>query len=155
MFLAAAALASTLVIQLPWMNAPTAGTVYDSADHPGAIFVVEGFQLRCGPCNENAPRFAAMARSYGNEPRAQFVEVGLDRTARDFQQWIARHQPSHPVLMDAERAVWGPLGGTGTPTTWVLDCHMNVVWEHVGGLGDEGEVELKAAVDSALTLPCE
>ena len=151
---AAIALASSLVIQLPWMNAPTAGTTYDSTTHQGAVFILEAYQLRCAPCNDNAPRFAAVANAFSSDPRAQFVELGLDTTDRDYTQWIARYHPQHPVLKDANHAVWGPLGGTGTPTTWILDCHMDVAWTHVGALGDDGQADLQAAVESALAAPC-
>src|SRR5688500_3480571 len=130
-FLAVSANAQAIApFALKWENAPNGG-LYNSSEHPDAVFVIEAYQLRCGPCNTNVPNLHDLAGFYGYEPRVQILDLGIDRSPRDYQQWIAKHEPVYPVLNDARRQVWSQLGGSGTPTTWVLDCKLNVKWKHV------------------------
>lgn len=143
-----------LAIHLPWVNGPTPGTSYDSKDHPNGVFVVEAYQLNCGYCNENAPHFGELAGFYSYDPRVQFIDLGLDRVPRDYDRWIALHHPAHVVLMDAQHVVWAALGGSGTPTTYVLDCKLDVKWSYVGVYEAGTREELKANVDALLATNC-
>ncbi len=140
--------------KLPVMNGAE-GAVYDSAEKTDAVFIVESYQLRCSYCNDNAPKVDELAQFFAYEERVQFLNLGIDRDRRDYQQWIQRHSPSFPVLMDAQRSVWNQLGGSGTPTTWVLNCRHEVKWTHVGSWEQATRGELKGVIDRELAANCQ
>lgn len=140
--------------QLPVMNGSD-GEVYDSATKTDAVFIVESYQLRCGYCNDNAPKVDELARYFSYEEKVQFLNLGIDRDNRDYQQWIQRHNPSFPVLKDAQRTLWNQLRGSGTPTTWVLNCKHEVKWTHVGSWDEGTREELKGVIDAELAANCQ
>lgn len=150
---AAATLFSISPFKLPLMSGAD-GAQFDTASYRKTVFVVEGFQLRCGPCNDNAPNIGDLASFYSYEDRVQVVDLGLDRAKSDYKQWIQRHDVKHDVVMDANRAVWGQLRGSGTPTTWVVDCNMNVKYEHVGTWDDDTKAKVHKVIDELLDGDC-
>ncbi len=140
---------------LPWMNNTTgASTNYSSTDHPNTVFVVEAYFLNCPYCNDNAPNVDDLSSKYASEPRVQVLDVGVDRSASQYATWIQRHNPNHPVLMDAKRALIGQLGTSGYPSTYVIDCHYNVVKSTSGLWGSSTENSLMKAIDNALATDC-
>jgi sugar/nucleoside kinase (ribokinase family) len=141
---------------LPQMNGE-ANAVFDTEAHANSVFLIEGFQLRCGPCQENAPKVQALARYFSYEPRFVALDLGIDRQAQDYKQWMAQHPPVGPVLMDAKRELFAAsaMSGRVTPTTWVLDCHLEVRWRHEGVWDDAAKKAAKQAIDGALEESCE
>ena len=137
------------------MNGTEAGSRFKSSDHPDAVFVLDAFQLNCGPCRQNAPNIESLARFYSYEPRVQVVDVGIDTVRVNFTNWIRQMQPGHPVVMDADRTIWKSLRGTGTPTTWLVDCKLNVRWSHVGVFSPETQKEISTKIDELLEEKCD
>jgi AhpC/TSA family len=149
LFVSATAFGATVApFQLPWMNHATPGTIYKSADHPNTVFVLEAYFRSCSYCNANAPLVDDLAESYADNARVQVIDLGIDKYDNDYRIWIANHQPNHPVLKDANRVVVTPLGTTAYPTTYVVDCNMNVVYRSVGGWSSIAPIQ--QAVDAAL-----
>src|SRR5437868_1958977 len=83
------------VVSFPWMNGPASGAVYRLADHPNTVFVFEAYELSCVYCNDNAPNVDALAAEFASDPSVQVIDLGLDTSLRDYQSWIAQHNPNH------------------------------------------------------------
>jgi peroxiredoxin len=140
---------------LPWMNATSGtGVNYSSAERPNAVFVVEAYFLNCPYCNENAQNVNDLAAKYSAESRVQVLDVGIDRKDSQYATWISRHNPNHPVLKDASRELIGQLGTTGYPSTYVIDCHGEVTYKHVGEWEAADIGEISAHIDEALKTEC-
>lgn len=135
---------------LRWFNAPQTGTMYNSADHLGAVFVLESFFQTCSYCNENAPNVDALATAYKDDARVQILDIGIDKTDRSYQLWVSQHNPNHPVLMDTAKTLTNQLGTTGYPSTYVLDCTMKVLYKSTGVWDSATKKELKDQIDGLL-----
>lgn len=146
--------AGTLPFNLPWMNSAKAGTTFSSVDHPAGIFVVEAYFLNCPYCNTNAPNVDELVDKYANEPRVHVLDVGVDRSDSDYQSWISKHRPNHPVLKDSTRKLIGKLGTAGYPSTYVIDCRGNVVKETSGEWNSSTRQEIQSAIDALLKQEC-
>jgi len=138
--------------ELPNMNA--SGTIYRSADFINGIFVVENYFINCPYCNDNAPNVHAMQAEYAQYGQVQFLDVGIDRTDRQYEQWISRHSPVHPVLKDDSRVLTNQLGTTGFPSAYLIDCHMNVVYKTTGVWDASTKQEIKAKIAELMLVPC-
>ena len=159
LLLASSSVASALTVtpfSLPWMNSTTTPRGnYVSADHTNGIFVVEAYFLGCPYCNENAQNVNDLATAYENESRVQVLDVGIDRSPSQYDEWIRRHSPNHPVLMDASRTLIRQLGTSGYPSTYVLNCRGEVVYTGEGGPWEAAEkAAIKAAIDGLLAQEC-
>jgi len=139
---------------LPWMNAETTGTAYSSASHANGIFVVEAYFLGCPYCNDNAPNVNDLTDKYASSDRVQVLDVGVDRSDADYEEWIRKHQPNHPVLKDAQRVLIKQLGTTGYPSTYVVDCKGNVVYKTSGVWNSAKKAAIHKAVDTLLAVDC-
>lgn len=141
---------------LPWKNRTDRDpTTWNSADYKNSAFVVEVYQLRCPPCNTNAANINNIAATYANNSKVQVISTGLDQDETSYKQWIMRHSPNHPVLMDENRTLSRQLGVTVTPTTFVLDCNKNVKWQHSGVLTSDNINEIKSTINSLSGQRCE
>ncbi len=140
---------------LKWMNHEVAGTYYRSSDHPNAVFVVEAYFRNCPYCNDNAHNVDALKDHYSDNDLVQVLDVSSDCSNRDYRDWIAEHNPNHPVLNDCNWEVLGPLGITGMPTAVVLDCNLNELYR-TGGTWDSWEIRrLRNVIDRQLAAGCE
>lgn len=150
-------------LEFPWMNGPTRDARYVMADHPNAVHVFEAYSLSCSWCNRNASQVKAMAEDFRQKAeentkyeRVQFVDLGLDRSRRDYEAWISRHEPSYPVVKDADRVVWDALKqDSGIPQTFVVDCEGQLVDSTIGYWGASQKRTLRRAVETALEKVCD
>ena len=142
---------------LPWYDrSGTSQQTYNSYDYRNSVFVIEVFQLRCPLCNDNAPNIANLADEYRRSfMSTQVLSIGLDQDEQSYRQWIMRHSPSHPVLKDVGRQISQQLGVTQTPGTFVLDCRLNVRWQHSGVWSTTTISEIKATVSTLSQQPCQ
>jgi thiol-disulfide isomerase/thioredoxin len=132
---------------LPQMNPSHGASVFNTNDYDDVLYVVETYQLRCHYCDDNAPNVGALAAEYADNERVIFIDLGIDSSDRDYAQWISRHNVSHVVLKDASRTVFRQLGARGTPTSYVLDSDLNIVWEHQGVWGSNQINSLRTLID--------
>lgn len=139
---------------LPWMNQSSGEATYHSVDHPGGVFVIEAYFLNCPYCNDNAPNVDRLADKYRGNPRVQVLDVGVDRNDSQYESWIQKHNPNHPVLKDPRRTVIGPLGTTGFPSTYVLDCNGNVRESTSGLWNATKKAQLEQAIEKLLGETC-
>jgi peroxiredoxin len=140
---------------LPQMNSEPAGQMFNSADYSGRAWLIENYFNSCSYCNENAPKVNDLAAFYKDNPRVVFIDLGIDRQDSQYQSWISKHKPNHPVLKDSSRTVSGELGTQGYPTSYVMNCRMEIIWSHEGTWDDQGTIdEIKAKIDEALSTEC-
>lgn len=135
---------------LPWVNGAENQTTYDSTTHKNSVFVVEAYFLRCPYCNDNAPAVNDLAADYADEPRVQVLDVGRDTSDADYAEWIRRHSPNHPVLKDTRRTLLTQLGTSAYPSTYVLDCNLQVVYSTVGAWSQSTARTLRRVIDEQL-----
>lgn len=135
---------------LPQMNPAIDVEEFSTANYDDGVYVIETFQLRCSYCNTNAPNMVGLAEFYRNDERVKFIDLGLDRSDRDYAQWISRHNVEHYVLKDADRVVVADLGTRGTPTSYILDADLNIIWEHEGVWSANDIEAMKAIIDANL-----
>lgn len=140
--------------QLPWMNHATPGTVYDTADHKDGVFVIEAYFLNCPYCNQNAPNVDDLADSFANEPRVQVLDVGIDRKDSQYETWITKHHPNHPVLKDDKQQVISQLGTSGYPSTYIVDCKGAVRQKSTGVWNMQTESSMKQTIIELLKQSC-
>lgn len=139
---------------LPQMNHAVPGTLYNSADHKDAVFLVEAYFLNCPYCNDNAPNVDALADSFANEPRVQVLDVGIDRNDSQYKTWIQKHKPNHPVLKDASRTLIRQLGTSGYPSSYLIDCNGKVRHQTSGVWSMAKETGFKDKIAEVLKESC-
>lgn len=139
----------------PLKNGESRDEVYKMSDHKAGVFVFEAYRLSCGYCNENAPTVDALATEYASNPRVQILDLGLDTQDSEFAEWIARHQPNHPVIQDTGRRVYNALKtSNGVPQVFVVNCQGQMVGNHVG-TWDGAERKIRGYIEQALKTTCE
>jgi len=143
---------SLLPIQLPQMNAEP-GTVYSSPVN--AVTVVEAYFNTCPYCNYNAPNVDELADEYRSNDRVQVLDVGIDRKDSDYQSWINKHKPNHPVLKDSSRILINQLGTKSYPSTYVIGCDGQVLMKTSGQWSQSTKRKIRDAVEAALKVDCD
>ncbi len=135
------------------MNAEQPGAIYQPSIN--GITVVEMYFNTCVYCNQNAERVNKLAEFYEPVRRVQVLDVGIDKNDSDYSSWIAKHQPNHPVLKDAQRNVAKALGTTSYPSTYVLDCNGEVLYKSVGAWTKKIEDKVYDAIDRGFGIQCD
>ena len=155
MLISTSVMAKTLPpFSLPQMNATPVGTMFDSENNHGRVWLIENYYNACSYCNANAPMVNSLADFYKDNTRILFVDLGIDRTDNLYQSWISKHSPNHPVLKDASRVVTNVLGTQGYPTSYIISCNMEILWSHEGSWDASTVDEIKSKIASALTEVC-
>jgi peroxiredoxin len=144
-----------LPVSLPQMNAEQPGTVFSTDSIKNGVVVVEAYFNTCPYCNMNAPAVAALADSYKDNSRVVVLDVGIDRNDSDYSNWIAKHHPNHPVLKDSQRQLVKKLGTTSYPSTYVLNCHGDIVAKTVGQWSQTEQATIQEGIKTALQTVCE
>lgn len=114
------------------------------------VVVVEAYFNTCPYCNDNAANVDDLAEEFSHELRLKVVDVGIDRKTSDYQAWISKHNPNHPVLMDSNKKLISQLGTSSYPSTYVIDCQGNVKFRSVGVWSSLTKERIKAAIDAGL-----
>jgi len=140
---------------LTWYNRTDRDpATFNSADYKNTVFVIEVYQLRCPPCNTNAPNVKALAASHQNNAHVKVLDIGIDQDQDSYRQWVMRHQPQHPVLIDTGRTVAFALGVQSTPSTYILDCNKNVRWQHTGVWTPANLQEINNQIEVLSSMKC-
>lgn len=111
------------------------------------VRVVEAYFNTCPYCNYNAPNVDEIAEEF---QEIDVLDVGIDRNDSDYENWVAKHHPNHPVLKDARRELIGKLGTTGYPSTYVLGCDNEIVFKTSGQWSQTTKKKIKSAIEKAL-----
>lgn len=136
---------------LPWVNSESPNASYSSQEWQDAVWVVEAFFLGCPYCNDNAGNVNDLQDYFKNDERVQILDVGIDKNASSYEEWIRKHQPNHPVLKDSSRTLIRQLGTTSYPSTYVLDKNLKVIYKASGVWNAKVEAQIKSAVEKALS----
>jgi peroxiredoxin len=91
----------------------------------GKVVVLNFWTKTCGPCLEEMPELAELAKIVKDRPDVAIVTVSVDDSAADVQptlQTILREPPPFRVLIDpGSEVVHGKFGTRLFPETWFVD----------------------------------
>lgn len=152
-FVAQSAVAG-IAFDLPWMNSNEPGATYKTSEFPGSVFVLETYFLGCPYCNDNAPNVDALAEEYAVDQRVQVLDVGIDTQDWQYEEWIRRHRPNHPVVKDVGRKIVKQLGTRAYPSVYVVDCNGEVTYKYEGAWNSSVKSQIRAKIKSLLDGQC-
>ncbi len=140
---------------LPQMNAEVPGTLYSSEQQSCPVFVLENYFLNCPYCNDNAPNVDDLAEEFKDNKFVAVLDIGIDKSDSQYEEWIRRHHPNHPVLKDAKKTLTNQLGTSGYPSTYVLDFEGKVVLKTSGVWSSATKAKIRNKIKSLLqTAEC-
>ena len=91
----------------------------------GKVVVLNFWTRTCGPCMEEMPEIADLARILASRDDVALVTVSTDDTAQeatDVLKAVLKCEPPFPVLIDPDaKNVTGKFGTTLYPETWIID----------------------------------
>ncbi|MDA9951294.1 redoxin family protein [Oligoflexaceae bacterium] len=126
-------------------------TTFNSVDHPNGVFVLEAYFIDCPYCNFNAENVDELSEKYKKNADVHVLDVSVDCRESQYQNWLAKHNPNHPVLADCGgQSLIRGLGVTSFPTVIVVDCNMNEVFRTGGVWNDEKKTKIHTAIDAAV-----
>ena len=137
---------------LPIMNGDV-GAMFTPKNN--SVLVVEAYFNACPYCHQNAPQVDDLASFYEKESRIEVLDVGVDRRDSDYTSWISKHQPNHLVLKDSDRKIISQLGTKSYPSTYILNCHGDVVFKTSGVWSKNTRQKIEDAIDAALDVMCD
>ncbi len=98
----------------------------------GVPVVVNVWGSWCGPCLEEAPDLARVAREF--EGHVQFLGVDINDLRAPAQNFIRRFGWPYPSVFDPPGAIRDALGLVGQPHTLVFDATGRRTLAHVGAI---------------------
>ncbi|MBX3185797.1 MAG: TlpA family protein disulfide reductase [Labilithrix sp.] len=91
----------------------------------GKVVVLNFWTKTCGPCMEEMPEVADLARILKPKSDVAVVTISTDETAEDAMatlKSVLKEEPPFAVLIDPDaKTVTGKFGTTLYPETWVID----------------------------------
>lgn len=91
----------------------------------GKVVVLNFWTKTCGPCMEEMPEIAELARILKPMDDVEVVTISTDETAQEaigVLKTVLKGEPPFPVLMDPELTVVRDKFGTSLyPETWIID----------------------------------
>ncbi|KAF0180470.1 MAG: alkyl hydroperoxide reductase/thiol specific antioxidant/Mal allergen [Alphaproteobacteria bacterium] len=100
------------------------GVALSRASLAGRWSVIAFLGAWCGDCRRDAPHLAALARAVEPDPALDLVAVHVDARFGDHaspRAYLAAHDISVPVALDADRAVYTAFGVSWLPSYLVID----------------------------------
>jgi peroxiredoxin len=101
------------------------GNKVDFSAYKGKVVVLNLWTRTCGPCMEEMPEIADLARILKPMNDVALVTISTDETTQeavDALKSVLREEAPFPVLMDPESSVVkGKLGTNLFPETWIID----------------------------------
>jgi DNA-binding beta-propeller fold protein YncE len=132
---------------LEWFNTTKPLTL---ADLRGKFVLVDFWTFCCINCIHVLPELKQLERAYPNE----LVVVGVhsakfegEQDGRNIREAVLRYEIEHPVVNDANMAIWNRYGAQSWPTLVLIDPAGEAVW--VGG-GERKFEELRTIVERGL-----
>jgi thiol-disulfide isomerase/thioredoxin/sugar lactone lactonase YvrE len=128
---------------LQWLN--TSGPL-ELDDFRGKFVLLDFWTYCCINCMHILPELAKLEEAYPNE----LVVVGVhsakfetERDAKNIAEAISRYDIRHPVINDANHAVWEQFGVDSWPTLLLIDPEGSLVW---GTRGETTFEKLQAVI---------
>jgi DNA-binding beta-propeller fold protein YncE len=124
---------------IAWLN--TAAPLTLKKDLKGKVVILDFWTLCCINCIHIMPDLAKLEKKYANE----LVVIGVhsakfdsEKITSNIRKAILRYQIEHPVVNDAEHAIWDRYEVDAWPTLVVIDPEGNLVGYTTG----EGNYDL-------------
>lgn len=108
------------------------GEVLNTGRYVGRPLVLNFFAEWCAPCVREMPAFESVHQDRGDE--IAFLGLSTDRSASDGLAIVETTGVTYDVGRDDSGDAWGLFGGTGMPTTVLIDAAGTVVEVHSGEL---------------------
>lgn len=131
---------------LAWLN--TSGPV-KKADLKGKVVLIDFWTLCCINCIHIMPDLAKLEKKYPNE----LIVIGChsakfenEKDTKSIRKAVLRYEIAHPVVNDANHAIWDAFDVSSWPTMAVIDAEGKLV----GMLSGEGNYDLLDKVVSGL-----
>jgi len=142
--------------EFPWKNGPTSDATINLGEAGNSVFVFEAFANFCGACNANVGNVKAMVAEYAEDTQVKFMDLGLDKSDRDYATWIRKHSPNHPVVQDVDKKVWNALSNQNLiPQVFVTDCTGHMLYNHIGSWDNSSKAAIRAAIAQAKETTCD
>lgn len=94
--------------------------------------ILNAFASWCGPCKDEAPDLAALAKQY----KGKVTVIGIDMTAEDTvsgaKQFVSEYHLTFPILLDKQAAFLSQYQLVGFPTTFLISPAGKIKAVHVG-----------------------
>ena len=123
---------------LAWLN--TSGPI-KMADLKGKVVLLDFWTLCCINCIHIMPDLAKLEKKYPNE----LVVIGVhsakfenEKDTRSIRKAVLRYEIAHPVVNDANHAIWDSYEISSWPSMAVIDAEG----KYVGQLSGEGNYEV-------------
>ena len=91
----------------------------------GKVVVLNFWTKTCGPCLEEMPELAELAKVLRDKPDVAVITISIDETAQEAAMTLKallKEEPPFLTLMDPEtKIVKGKFGTTLFPETWIID----------------------------------
>ncbi len=131
---------------LAWLN--TSGPI-KIADLKGKVVLLDFWTLCCINCIHIMPDLAKLEKKYPNE----LVVIGVhsakfenEKDTRSIRKAVLRYEIAHPVVNDANHAIWDAYDISSWPSMAVIDAEG----KYVGQLSGEGNYDVLDAVVAQL-----
>jgi thiol-disulfide isomerase/thioredoxin len=131
---------------IAWLN--SSGPI-KLADIKGKVVLLDFWTLCCINCIHIMPDLAKLEKKYPNE----LVVIGVhsakfenEKDTKSIRQAVLRYELAHPVVNDANHAIWDAYDINSWPSMAVLDTEG----KYVGKISGEGNYDLLDAVVSTL-----
>lgn len=132
---------------IEWVN--TAEPV-KLADFRGRFVLLDFWTFCCINCMQELPEIKKLEEAFPNE----LVVIGVhsakfagEQDSQNIREAVLRYEIEHPVVNDAEMAIWRSYGARSWPTLVLIDPAGDVVW---AASGERTHKEMKAVIDRGL-----
>jgi cytochrome c biogenesis protein CcmG/thiol:disulfide interchange protein DsbE len=113
----------------------------------GRPVLVNFWATWCGPCVDEAPALAVLARAYGG--KVQFVGVDIQDSVGAARAWVRKYGWTYPSVADPTKAIENGLGFIGQPVTVVYDASGTKVLTLAGSfVALQEEPKLRSTLDA-------
>ncbi len=120
----------------------------DPRELRGYPVVVNFWASWCGPCKDEAPRFAASAREHAG--KVVFLAIDVQDLESDARSFLERFATPYVSVRDGGGSTYDDYGLTGLPETYWIDARGRVV-SHYAGEVSRGRLEarIRAATEGS------
>lgn len=129
------------------------GRMHTSSEWAGKLVVLNLWTRSCGPCLEEMPAFAQLAKVLRSRKDVAVVTISTDEETKDVEDTlrsVLREPPVFETLIDTEgTVVKGKFGTDLFPETWIID-KAGIIRARFDGARDWSDAAVVEVVDEIL-----